>query len=34
MPKSTFMLPVNEDGTPDWEYMENYLKSRPYSKLI
>jgi len=24
-------LPVKSDGTPDWEYMENYIKNLPYS---
>jgi len=24
-------LPVNESGNPDWEFMENYIKSLPYS---
>ena len=34
MPKSTIKLPVKADNSPDWEYMENYIKSRPYSKLL
>ncbi|MFA5782135.1 MAG: N-6 DNA methylase, partial [Bacteroidales bacterium] len=25
-------LPIDKDGTPDWEFMENYIKSLPYSK--
>ncbi|MDR3232148.1 MAG: restriction endonuclease subunit S [Planctomycetaceae bacterium] len=24
-------LPVKSDGTPDWDFMENYIKSLPYS---
>lgn len=31
---STMKLPVKCDGTPDWEYMENYIKSLPYSASI
>lgn len=27
-------LPINEDGIPDFEYMENYIKSLPYSDRI
>ena len=27
-------LPVDKNGNPDWEYMENYIKSLPYSKYI
>jgi len=27
-------LPINESGNPDWEYMENYIKSLPYSDRI
>lgn len=27
-------LPVDENGNPDWVYMENYIKSLPYSDLI
>jgi len=27
-------LPVKEDDTPDWEFMEAYIKSLPYSKRI
>ena len=28
------MLPSTEDGKPDWEFMENYIKSLPYSANI
>ncbi len=27
-------LPVTKEGKPDWEFMENYIKSLPYSKMI
>jgi len=27
-------LPTTPDGTPDWQYMENYIKSLPYSMQI
>jgi len=27
-------LPATPNGTPDWEYMENYIKSLPYSDRI
>lgn len=33
--RSTYVkLPVDENGSPDWEYMENYIKSLPYADLI
>ena len=31
MEQSLLKLPVKPDGTPDWEFMENYIKSLPYS---
>lgn len=34
MPDSIIKLPVKTDGTPDWDFMENFIKSRPYSKLL
>lgn len=34
MPSSKIKLPVTASGTPDWIFMENYIKSRPYSKMI
>ncbi|MDR0872317.1 MAG: restriction endonuclease subunit S [Prevotellaceae bacterium] len=34
MPKSLIKLPVTSDDTPDWQFMENYIKSLPYSKSI
>ena len=27
-------LPVDENGEPDWEFMEEYVKSLPYSSSI
>lgn len=27
-------LPVTKDGKPDWEFMENFIKSLPYSRMI
>lgn len=27
-------LPVDKDGNPDWEFMENYIKTLPYSSSI
>ncbi len=27
MPYSTLKIPVKSDGNPDWQYMENYIKS-------
>ncbi|MDR3306080.1 MAG: restriction endonuclease subunit S [Endomicrobium sp.] len=33
--KSTILLlPVDEQGSPDWKYMEDYIKSLPYSSNI
>lgn len=32
--KTIIKLPIDEKGDPDWEYMENYIKSLPYSKYI
>lgn len=34
MKESTILLPSKTDGTPDWEWMENYIKSLPYSDRI
>lgn len=31
---STIPLPVTSDGSPDFDYMENYIKSLPYSSQI
>ncbi len=32
--KEDIILPVNKQGLPDWEYMESYIKSLPYSSSI
>jgi len=34
MPHSLIKLPVTKDGNPDWQFMEDYIKSLPYSKSI
>ena len=34
MRKSKIKLPINEDGEPDWDFMENYIKSLNYSKNL
>ena len=34
MKESKIKLPVNKDGNPDWEFMEDYIKSLPYSASI
>lgn len=34
MPSSLIKLPVKADGIPNWEFMENYIKSLPYSANI
>ncbi len=34
MNESLIMLPVNEVGQPDFEFMENYIKSLPYSSNL
>ena len=31
MEKSAIKLPATPQGTPDWQYMEDYIKSLPYS---
>lgn len=32
--QETIKLPADKDGLPDWDYMEKYIKSLPYSDLI
>ena len=32
--QETIKLPVDKNGNPDWDYMEQYIKSLPYSDLI
>ena len=34
MKKSRIKLPVTPSGEPDWKFMEDYIKSLPYSKNI
>ena len=34
MPSSMIKLPVDKDGNPDWTFMENYIKSMPYSRHL
>lgn len=32
--RSKIKLPAGKDGEPDFDFMENYIKSLPYSKMI
>jgi len=32
MKKSQIKLPITQDNIPDWQFMEDYIKSLPYSK--
>ena len=34
MKQSTIKLPITSDGTPDWDFMEGYIKSLKYSKTL
>jgi len=34
MPESEIRLPVDKKGKPDWDFMEKYIKSLPYSASI
>ncbi len=34
MEKSKIKLPVDENGNPDWKFMEDYIKSLPYSSNL
>ncbi len=34
MPASLIKLPIKSAGEPDWEFMEDYIKSMPYSTQI
>jgi hypothetical protein len=34
MNTSKIKLPVTNDGTPDYKFMENYIKSLPFSSKI
>lgn len=34
MPHSEIRLPITSGGNPDWKFMENYVKSLPYSSNL
>ena len=34
MPSSIISLPATESGSPDWQFMEDYIKSLPYSRNL
>ena len=34
MPMSKIKLPVDNNGEPDWQFMEDYIKSLPYSSHL
>lgn len=34
MKESKIKLPIVNTGEPDWQYMENYIKSLPYSNVV
>lgn len=34
LPNLELMLPVNEEGSPDFAFMENYMRSLPYGDRI
>ena len=34
MPSSIIKLPVDKEDNPDWDFMENYIKSLPYSSIL
>lgn len=34
MKSTTVLLPSDKLGNPDWAFMENFIKSLPYSKYI
>lgn len=34
MAQSEIRLPVKTDGTPDWDFMENYIKLLPFSSQV
>lgn len=34
MPMSKIKLPITNEGTPDWQFMEDYIKGLPYSANI
>lgn len=34
MPDSIIKLPVKSDGSPDWQFMEQYIQTLPYSSQV
>jgi hypothetical protein len=34
MKETLIALPTIDDNIPDWQFMENYIKSLPYSDKI
>lgn len=32
--KTNILLPTDDNGEPDWQFMEDYIKSLPYSKAL
>lgn len=32
--KQTIQLPAKDDGTPDWDYMEAYMKQIECDKIL
>ena len=34
MNETEISLPVDQSGDPDWKFMEDYIKSLPYSKNL
>lgn len=34
MPSSLIQLPIDNNGKPDWQFMEDYIKSLPYSSNL
>jgi hypothetical protein len=34
LPETKIKLPTDKNGEPDWQFMENYIKSLPYSDKI
>ena len=34
IPETSIKLPVDVDDNPDWQFMENYIKSLPYGDRL
>lgn len=34
MPSSVIKLPIDNNGKPEWQFMEDYIKSLPYSSNL